>query len=75
MEIIMQLHGGGGGGGGGHTIKQSAPGSTAAAAIDSASEGERESLREKLSKAKGRQYTNKTGGSLVDTVKKALLGE
>lgn len=75
MEIIMQLHGGGGGDGGGHTIKQSAPGSTAAATIDSASEGERESLREKLSKAKGRQYTNKTGGSLVDTVKKALLGE
>lgn len=74
MEIIMQLHGGGGGGGG-HTTKQSAPGSTAAATIDSASEGERESLREKLSKAKGRQYTNKTGGSLVDTVKKALLGE
>ena len=74
MEIIMQLHGGGDGGGG-HTIKQSAPGSTAAATIDSASEGERESLREKLSKAKGRQYTNKTGGSLVDTVKKALLGE
>lgn len=73
MEIIMQLHGGGGGGG--HTSKQSAPGSTAAATIDSASEGERESLREKLSKAKGRQYTNKTGGSLVDTVKKALLGE
>lgn len=72
MEIIMQLHGGGGGG---HTIKQSAPGSTAAATIDSASEGERESLREKLSKAKGRQYTNKTGGSLIDTVKKALLGE
>ncbi len=72
MEIIMQLHGGGGGGG--HTIKQSAPGSTAAATIDSASEGERESLREKLSKAKGRQYTNKTGG-IVDTVKKALLGE
>ncbi len=74
MEIIMQLHGGGGGGGG-HTIKQSAPGSTAVATIDSASEGERESLREKLSKAKGRQYTDKTGGSLVDTVKKALLGE
>lgn len=73
MEIIMQLHGGGDGGG--HTIKQSAPGSTAAATIDSASEGERESLREKLSKAKGRQYTNKTGGSLVDTIKKALLGE
>lgn len=74
MEIIMQLHGGGGGGGG-SSVKQSAPGSTAAATIDSASEGQRESLREKLSKAKGRNYTNKTGGSLVDTVKKALLGE
>lgn len=75
MEILMQLHGGGGGGGSSHTVKQSAPGSQMAATIDSASENERESLREKLSKAKGRSFTNKTGGSLVDTVKKALLGE
>lgn len=75
MEINMQLHGGGGGGGG-TQVKQSAPGSQSAATIDSATEGQRESLREKLSKAKGRNYTNKTGGmSLGDTIKKALLGE
>lgn len=76
MEIKLQLHGGGGGGGGGgHTIKQSAPGSTAAATIDTATEGEREALREKMGKARGRNFTNKTGGSLLDTMKKALLGE
>ena len=73
-EIIMQLHGGGGGGGG-TQIKQNAPGSQSAATIDSATDGQRESLREKLSKAKGRNFTNKTGGSMVDTIKKALLGE
>lgn len=75
MEIKLQLHGGGGGGGGGHTIKQSAPGSTAAATIDTATEDEREALREKMGKARGRNFTNKTGGSLLDTMKKALLGE
>lgn len=69
-EIIMQLHGGGGGGGG-TQIKQNAPGSQSAATIDSATEGQ----REKLSKARGRNFTNKTGGSMVDTIKKALLGE
>ena len=74
-EIIMQLHGGGGGGGGGTQIKQKAPGSQSAATIDSASEGQRESLREKLSKARGRPSTHTPGGSMVDTIKKALLGE
>ena len=76
-KIMMQLHGGGGGGGGSaEPIKQSAPGSTAAATIDSATEGERQSLHEKLSKARGRRYTNKTGGQLTsDSVKKMLLGE
>lgn len=43
-KIMMQLHGGGGGGGSVEPIKQSAPGSTAAATIDSATEGERQSL-------------------------------
>lgn len=80
-KIIMQLHGGGGGGGGGSVdsvdpVKQSAPGSTAAATIDNATEGERQSLFEKLSKARGRNYTNKTGGQITsDSVKKMLLGE
>lgn len=76
-KIMMQLHGGGGGKGGSvEPIKQSAPGSTAAATIDSATEGERQSLLEKLSKARGRSFTNKTGGQLTsDSVKKMLLGE
>ncbi len=75
-KIIMQLHGGGGGGGSVDPIKQSAPGSTAAATIDNATEGERQSLFEKLSKARGRNYTNKTGGQIIsDSVKKMLLGE
>lgn len=77
MEIILQLHGGGGHGSSQTQIKQSAPGSSQAPSIDSATDGERQSLREKLSKAKGRRYTNKTGGdsSMIETVKKALLGE
>lgn len=75
-KIMMQLHGGGGGGSSVEPIKQSAPGSTAAATIDSATEGERQSLLQKLSKARGRSYTNKTGGQLTsDSVKKMLLGE
>ena len=77
MEILMQLHGGGGSGGGGTTVKASAPGSNQVAGIDNATEDERQSMRDKLSKAKGRRFTDKTGGqqSLIDTVKKALLGE
>lgn len=76
-KIMMQLHGGHGGGGGSvQEIKQSAPGSTQAATIDNATEGEREALKERLSKAKGRGFTNKTGGALAaDTMKKMLLGE
>ena len=76
MDILMQLHGGGGGGGG-TKIKASAPGSNQVAGIDTATEDERQSMRDKLSKAKGRRFTDKTGGqqSLIDTVKKALLGE
>ena len=48
-KIMMQLHGGGGGSSV-EPIKQSAPGSTAAATIDSATEGERQSLLQKLLK-------------------------
>lgn len=74
--IKLQLHGGGGGGGSAPPVKTSAPGSTAAATIDGATEGERQSLREKLSRAKGKRYTDKTSGnSMVDSIKKALLGE
>ncbi len=65
----------GGGGSQAQVIKQSAPGSTQAATIDNATEGEREALREKLNKAKGRNFTNKTGGLAAETMKKALLGE
>lgn len=77
-KIMMQLHGGGGGGGGDKVepVKQSAPGSTAAATIDSATEGERQGMLKKLSKARGRSFTNKTGGQLTsDSIKKKLLGE
>ena len=75
-KIMLQLHCVCGGVGRVEPIKQSAPGSTAAATIDSATEGERQSLFQKLSKARGRSYTNKTGGQLTsDSVKKMLLGE
>jgi hypothetical protein len=81
FNFDLQLFGGGGGGGGGHVeqIKQSAPGSTAAATIDSATEGDRQKVREKLAKARGRDFTN-TGAAQKTTdffgsIKKALLGE
>lgn len=75
FKIIKQLHGGHGGGGA--TVKQSAPGSSAVATVDSATEGQRANLRDRLSKARGRRYTDQTGGgmSVTDTIKKALLGE
>lgn len=77
-EIKLQLHGGGGGGSS-QQVKQSAPGSSAVATIDSATEGERQRIKEQMQKAKGRRYTNKTGdsaaGTLVETMKKTLLGE
>lgn len=78
LEIKLQLHGGGGGGST-PEVKQSAPGSSAVATIDSATEGERQRIKEQMMKAKGRKFTNKTGGtgtsSLVETMKKTLLGE
>lgn len=76
-NIKMQLHGGGGGSST-PDVKTSAPGSTAAATLDSATTGERENMRKKLSSAKGRQYTDKTNGGVSDVaqaVKKMLLGE
>lgn len=78
FKIITQLHGLGGGGGGSPQIKTSAPGSIAAATIDGATEGQRQDVRNRLARAKGRQYTNRTNGMISDTVqsvKKALLGE
>lgn len=70
-------------------VKQSAPAATnvttqktgasgsVSADIDTASESERKAVADKLTKAKGRRYTDKTGGtsSLIESVKKALLGE
>lgn len=75
-KIVMQLHGGHGGGGG-SSVKQSAPGSTAVAAVDNATDSERARLRERMSTARGRRYTDRTGGDLgvADQIKKALLGE
>lgn len=79
FELILQLHGGGGGGGGGsdvEPVKSSAPGSSAVATIDNATEGERQRLREQLSQQRGRRFTNKTGGtSSLESIKKTLLGE
>lgn len=78
FELIMQLHGGGGGGGGSdpEPVKQSAPGSQSVATIDNATEGERQRLREQLNSARGRRFTNKTGGAdWTTSLKKAFLGE
>ncbi|MBR4908813.1 MAG: hypothetical protein IKZ43_07370 [Acidaminococcaceae bacterium] len=75
-EIVLQLHGGHSSGGG-SSVKQSAPGSSAVATVDNATESERANLRDRLAKAKGRRYTNQTGGvvGVADQIKKALLGE
>lgn len=76
MELKLQLHGGGGGGGSSEPVKQSAPGSSAVATIDNATEGERQRMREQLSSARGRRYTDKTGGTdWAASFKKMLLGE
>lgn len=74
FKLILQLHGGGGGGGSTRTPKQSAPGSTAAATIATATDDVRQQMRERLAQARGRRFTDKTG-SMVDTIKKQLLGE
>lgn len=81
MQFDLQRFGGGGGGGSAPPVKTSAPGSAAAATIDSATAGERQSIHDKLAKAKGRASTNKTSGAsgnmsdMMGSIKKALLGE
>lgn len=77
MELKLQLHGGGGGGGSSEPVKQSAPGSSAVATIDNATEGERQRLREQLSSARGRRYTDKTSNTtaIAESFKKVFLGE
>ena len=78
MELKLQLHGGGGSGGNDvEPVKSSAPGSSAVATIDNATEGERQRLREQLSSARGRRYTNKTGNTtaIAESFKKVFLGE
>lgn len=76
FKMILQLHGGGGSGGTTRTPKQSAPGSTAAATIATATDEQRQRLREQLSQAKGRRFTDKTQtGYMADVIKKQLLGE
>ena len=77
-QCDLQLFGGSGGGSSSPSVKTSAPGSTAAATIDSATAGERQSIHDKLAKARGRASTDKTGGMFGDmmgSIKKALLGE
>lgn len=75
----IQLHGGHHGGGSSTPeVKQSAPGSVAAASIDNATQEERQELKNRLAGAKGRRYTDKTNngaGWFIDSLKKALLGE
>lgn len=73
-RINLQLHGGGGGGGSARTPKQSAPGSSAAPTIDTATDEARQQMRERLAQARGRRFTDKTG-TMVDSIKKQLLGE
>ena len=73
-RINLQLHGGGGGGGITRTPKQSAPGSTAAATIATATDDVRQRMRERLAQARGRRFTDKTG-TMVDSIKKQLVGE
>lgn len=75
LEMLLQLHGSGGGGGSSEPVKQSAPGSSSVATIDNATEGERQRLRKQLNSARGRRYTNKTGSSFAETIKKMFLGE
>ena len=80
FKLKLQLHGGGGGSSikTEDAVKNSAPGSTAAATIDNATEGDRQKIREKMATAKGREYTDKTNGAIsevVQTIKKQLLGE
>lgn len=55
-------------------VYQNAPGSVAAASIDNATAESREAIRNKMQQARGRSYTNKTGG-LMGQIGKALLGE
>lgn len=71
FEIIMQLHGGGGKGGGA-SIKQSAPGSTAAATIANATDEQRQKYQELLSQAKGKKSTIYAGREIEKALK---LGE
>lgn len=77
FKIILQLHGGGGSKKSSTPpVKQSAPGSTAAATIATATDEQRQRLREQLSQAKGRRFTDKTQtGYMADVIKKQLLGE
>ena len=61
-------------------ITASAPGSTAVATIDTATAEQREALKNRLAQAKGRNYTNVTGGTGVTTGldslgKKTLIGQ
>lgn len=54
---------------------QAAPTMSAAAAIESATEDSVQDVKNRLRKAKGKNYTNQTAGSTMDSMKKSLLGE
>ena len=77
IRFLMQLFGGGGhGGGGGDTVKTSAPGSTAAATIDSENAGT-STIREKLlaARKKGQKATNVSGGNALAQAFGAVTGK
>lgn len=76
FKMILQLHGGGGSKSStpAHTPKQSAPGSVTAPTIATATDDVRQQMRERLAQARGRRFTDKTG-TMVDSIKKQLLGE
>ena len=75
IDYELQLFGGGGGGGG-NTIKTSAPGSTAAATIDSENAGT-STIKEKLQQAKkrGQNTTNVSGGNALAAAYQQLTGK
>lgn len=84
FEFDLQLFGGifdgGGGGDSAPAVKASAPGATAAASIEGASAGARQSIRDKLSKTLNRRATQKTnpsagGADTLGQIKKQFLGE
>lgn len=78
LDLLKMAAGAGGksaSGGGDASAAQAAPTMSAAAAIESATEDSVQDVKNRLRKAKGKNYTNQTAGSTMDSMKKSLLGE